>query len=200
MCRLSQDMGAELEDERLVGLVGRAQVGDPAAFDDIVRGLEQPLLGFARAHNANDPDGVANEVLLRAFRGIVLFEGGAPQFRAWIFQIARNVIADEHRAAGRRITPIPLEPARMPEIHDTTAPDRIEEIERVRHLLRSVPRDQKDVLVLRIIAGLSVAEVAEVLGKRPGAIRALQHRGLERLRREIALDPSHFGDPRRSSQ
>ena len=181
-------MSGTPEDEKLEGLIERAQVGDPAAFEDIVRILERPLLGFARAHGAPDPDAVTNEVLLRAFRGIVMFDGAAPQFRAWIYRIARNLIIDEQRAAARRPVSFPVEPARVPEVAELSSEDRLDEIERVTSLLAGIPTDQREVLVLRIVAGLNVAEVADVLGKRPGAVRALQHRGLERLRHELSRE------------
>lgn len=176
------------EDERLGRLIERAQVGDPAAFEEIVQSLEKPLLGFARAQGAFDPDGTANEVLLRVFRGILVFDGGPAQFRAWVYRIARNLIVDERRAAARRPDTFPTEPARLIEQRSAVDHDHVAEVGGVTQMLEGVPDDQRDVLIMRIVAGLSVAEVAEVLGKRPGAVRALQHRGLERLRRELSME------------
>jgi RNA polymerase sigma factor (sigma-70 family) len=177
------------EDQRLGRLIERAQLGDPAAFEEIVQGLEKPLLGFARAHGASDPDGTVNEVLLRVFRGILAFDGGPAQFRAWVYKIARNLLVDERRAASRRPDAYPTEPARLVEQRTAVDRDHLAEIDGITQLLEGVPDDQRDVLIMRIVAGLSVAEVAEALGKRPGAVRALQHRGLERLRRELTMEP-----------
>jgi RNA polymerase sigma-70 factor (ECF subfamily) len=182
-------MSDTAEDERLSQLIERSQIGDPAAFDEIIRTVEGPLLGFARARGATDPDGLINEVLLRAFRGILVFEGTAPQFRAWIFRIARNLLIDERRHAQRRPDEVPFEPLRLPESGHAPAIDHMDEAERVTTMLEGLPLEQREVLLLRIVGGLDVQEVAEVLDKRPGAIRALQHRGLTRLRRELLTEP-----------
>ncbi|MDE0801991.1 MAG: RNA polymerase sigma factor, partial [Acidimicrobiales bacterium] len=82
------------DDEQFERWVGSAQQGDPAGFDALVSALERPLVGFVRGRGASDPEGLVNEVLVRVFSGIADFEGNAPQFRAWVFRIARNLIID----------------------------------------------------------------------------------------------------------
>ena len=175
------------DDEQFERWVGSAQQGDPAGFDALVSALERPLVGFVRGRGASDPEGLVNEVLVRVFSGIADFEGNAPQFRAWVFRIARNLIIDERRTAGRRPDAVVTAPDQIPEspVHEAVA-DRFDQSERVETILAHVTSEQREVLLLRVVAGLSVEETAEVLGCRPGAVRALQHRGLKRLRQEFS--------------
>jgi RNA polymerase sigma factor (sigma-70 family) len=159
-----------------------AQAGQPGAFDELVRWIERPLVAFLDARGADDPHGMANDVLVRVFRGITAFQGGRVQFRAWVFRIARNMLVDEHRYLSRRPDMVPTVPEEVPEGATPDVADRIGERERVEALLANLTDEQREVLLMRIVAGLSVEETAQVLGRRPGAIRALQHRGLTRLR------------------
>lgn len=161
----------------------RARRGDPRGFDDLVRWLEGPLLGFLTARGADDPDGTANEVLVRAFRRIDGFEGGRVAFRAWIFRIARNALVDEHRRRSSRPPTVPMAPDALPDAPTLDSRlDHVGERERVEVMLACLTGEQREVLLLRVVAGLSVDETAEVLGRRAGAVRMLQHRALVRLR------------------
>lgn len=193
--RLSTDtmavsMSHEAEDEELAALLGRAQQGDPVAFDRLVLALQGPLTGFLRARGAADAEDLANEVLVRVFSGIVGFDGNVAQFRAWVFRIARNLVVDERRRAGRRPDTVPTAPDGLPEASAPSAePDHLDEVERVEGLLARVTADQREVLLLRVVAGLSVEETAQVLGRRPGAVRALQHRALHTLRQQVTRKP-----------
>ncbi len=174
-----------VDDRQFEVWIASAQEGDPAAFDSLVRALEGPLAGFLRARGASDPEGLTNEVLVRVFSGIAEFEGNAPQFRAWVFRIARNLLVDERRKTGRRPDTVATAPDQIPEPPSHgTVPDRLDQSERIEAILDQVTPEQREVLLLRVVAGLGVDETAEVLGCRPGAVRALQHRALKRLRQE----------------
>jgi RNA polymerase sigma-70 factor (ECF subfamily) len=182
----------DLADDAFAVLLHGARTGDPEAFDELVRWLEAPLVGFLRARGADDPDGTANEVLVRVFGGIPRFEGGAAQFRAWVFTIARNALVDERRHRARRPATVPTVPEALPDRATADAADAAEHIgerERVDALLADLTGEQREVLVLRIVAGLSVDETADAVGRRPGAVRALQHRALARLRANLARRP-----------
>lgn len=175
------------EEGPFAGRLAGAQAGDPRAFDELVVWLEQPLLGFLTARGADDPHGTANEVLVRAFRRIDSFSGGAAQFRAWVFRIARNALVDEHRRRSSRPVAVPHRPDALPEgaaVDDRL--DRLGERERVEALLGCLTGEQREVVLLRVVAGLSVDETAAAMGRRPGAVRALQHRALARLRAELS--------------
>ncbi|MDZ7674089.1 MAG: RNA polymerase sigma factor [Acidimicrobiales bacterium] len=188
-------MKYDADDAQFSEWVACAQQGDPAGFDSLVRALERPLAGFVRARGAADPEGLVNEVLVRVFSGIAGFDGNAPQFRAWVFRIARNLLVDERRRDGRRPHVVATAPDMLPEpifsqpAFSEPTPDRLDESERVEAILAQVTSEQREVLLLRVVAELSVEETAEVLDCRPGAVRALQHRGLKRLRQEFARKP-----------
>ena len=166
-----------------------AKAGFPSAFEVIFNRLARPLAAYFRTQGASDPAGSTNDVLLRVFRGIDRFEGDEGQFRAWVFTIGRNILVDERRRARRRVTTTAIEP-----IDDSRAaqPDseqgalaRLGSQDAVEAIRTLVP-DQREVLLLRIVGDLTIEQVATVVGKRPGAVKALQRRGLAALRRRIA--------------
>ena len=167
--------------------IQRAQAQDPRGFDALFRAFARPVTGYLRARGVGDPDGVANEVLLRVFRTVHNFQGDSTRFRAWVFTIARNAAVDDARRRRRRVGEAPLHAAPEPAGGDGEA-----EVlaglarDRVQRLLDGLSADQRDVLVLRIVAELSVAETAAVLDKSYEAVKALQRRGLGALRRAIS--------------
>jgi RNA polymerase sigma factor (sigma-70 family) len=163
----------------------RARAGEAAGFDALVRHLDPRLVGFARARGADDPEGLADDVLVQMCRSIGSFEGNLAQLRAWVFTIARNRLVDERRRASRRVDTRPTEPARLPDAPVPDTPLAADERERVDALLAGLTDDQREIVVLRIVVGLSVEETADVVGRRPGAVRALQHRALRTLRSEL---------------
>lgn len=176
-----------MNDPGVERAIERARQGDGGAFDALVRHIEKPLLGFVRARGADDPHAAASEVLVRVFHTLESFEGNAAQFRAWVFTIARNLVIDEHRQTARRTRTVPTDPHEMP---DTAVPSGdVSDTERVNALLADLTDEQREVVLLRIVAGLGVDEVAAALGKRPGAVRALQHRALGQLRKKLSGDP-----------
>ena len=174
-------------DGELEAAIEKAQAGDPRGFETLFRALGGSVVGYLRARSSSDPDGIANDVFLRAFHTIRTFEGDAQRFRAWVFTIAHHAAVDDARRLQRRVTETPL--AWAP---DAAGGDVETEVlaslahERVHALLSLLTPDQRDVLVLRIVADLSVADTATILGKRPEAVKALQHRALGALRRSIS--------------
>jgi RNA polymerase sigma-70 factor (ECF subfamily) len=175
---------------RFDGLLRGAKDGDPRSLDALVRLVDRPLVGYLRARGADDAEGLANEVLVKMCRHVVDFHGGERQFRGWVFTIARNRLIDEHRRAARRPELAPTPPAELPErASDRDPTDDQGQRERVEAMLATLTADQREVVILRIVAGLSVAETASVLGCRPGAVRALQHRALRQLRGKLSRTP-----------
>lgn len=167
-----------------------ARGGAPAAFETLHAMVAGPVHGFLRARGADDPEGLANEVLLRAFRGIDGFEGDATAFRSWVFAIARNALADQHRRRQRRPRLHLVAPDDMPHapgaVHDHAA---VLAEERVTELLADLTPDQREVLLLRVVADLPVREVARVMERTEGAVKLLQHRALEALRKKLSAQP-----------
>lgn len=173
-------------DEEFDRVLAGAQRGEPGAFEELVNLLEQPLVGFLRARGASDPESLANEGLVRVFGAIGGFAGNSAQFRAWVFTIARNLVIDDHRRRAKRPVTRVMDPGSLPEMEAAPDVDHIDEMERAERLLGLLTDEQREVVVLRVIAGLSVEETAQVVGRRPGAVRALQHRALTHLRQALA--------------
>jgi RNA polymerase sigma factor (sigma-70 family) len=168
-------------------LVSEARLGSIKAFDDIYRSLAGQVASYLRWHRATDPDGLTNDVFAQVHRNLPRFEGDEQGFRSWVFTIAHHRMIDDRRRANRQ-----------PQLQDELAVEEhmgLGDVEddafvvlahdRVRDLLTVLSPDQRDVVLLRIIADLSVEEVARMLDKREGAIKALQHRALATLRRHL---------------
>ena len=165
--------------------------GDDAALAVLYRASHPGLLRYLRVMEPVDADDLASETWLDVARGLGRFEGGEPQFRAWLFTIARRRVIDLRRQRTRQRTE-PVEPDLILPVPVADAAD--EAIERIstEDALRRVaalPRGQAEVVLLRVLGGFDVKEVARIVGKRPGAVRALQHRGLKNLSRAISREP-----------
>jgi RNA polymerase sigma-70 factor (ECF subfamily) len=174
--------------ERFSSLLAAAGEGDEAAWSEIYRGLAPAVLGYLRANGAPEPEDVLAEVFLQVARDLDSFEGDETGFRSWVFTIAHHRLIDARRHSARR----PLEPMdELPEPDPAFAPDaESEALARIRArelgtILSGLTADQRTVLLLRVVADLGVAEVARVVGKRPGAVKQLQRRALAAVQREL---------------
>jgi RNA polymerase sigma factor (sigma-70 family) len=173
---------------RFSALLDAAREGSDPAWAEIFRWLAPTVLGYLRANGAPEPEDTLSEVFLQAARDLPRFDGDERRFRAWVFAIAHNRLIDARRAAARR----PVEPVAEPLEPDIPAGDAADEAlatigrEEVHRVLAELSHDQRAVLLLRVLGGLTVAEVAVALGKRQGAVKALQRRGLAAVRRELA--------------
>lgn len=170
----------------LEALVGRARSGSPEAFAELYERLAGPVAGYLRARGVPDVEDATSEVFIAVLTGVARFEGDGDRFRAWVFTIAHRRAVDRWRRASRTPQLDPIEDA-PPRAVPSAEEDALASLgtARVRALLDLLSPDQRDVLLLRVVADLSLEQVAGVLGKREGAIKALQHRALARLRREI---------------
>lgn len=175
------------DDDELAAPLAAAVGGDQAGFAVLWRALHPALVRYLRVVVGEDAEDVASETWLQASRDLHRFTGGGPAFRAWLFRIARNRAVDQRRRAGRR----PEDPVETVD-GSAAAPDALTlAIEGAGtawalSVIASLPPDQAEAVMLRAVAGLSVADTAHVLGKRPGAVRIATMRGLRRL----------AGDPR----
>jgi RNA polymerase sigma-70 factor (ECF subfamily) len=173
-----------LEDEDLAGALNAAAGGDEAGFATLWRALNPALLRYLRVVAGEAADDVASETWLQAVRDLHRFSGDIAAFRVWLFRIARHRGIDERRRAIRR----------REDPHEAIGHDDLEVVPDVAlqviensdtdwalGLIASLPQDQAEAVLLRVVAGLDVAQTAEVLGKRPGAVRVAAMRGLRRL-------------------
>jgi RNA polymerase sigma-70 factor (ECF subfamily) len=162
-----------------------AQAGDEFAIGCLWRDVQPRLLRYLRARSGGAGEDLASETWLRAARRLASFRGGEIEFRAWMFTIARHVLIDWQRRVRRQPVQdvVPEDVADRTGQSDPAADHAMErmETERALGLIRQLTPDQADVILLRVVAGLDVARVARILGKKSTAVRVLQHRGLRRL-------------------
>jgi RNA polymerase sigma-70 factor (ECF subfamily) len=165
-----------------------AQAGAAWAFTRLWEDVGPAVFGYLRTRGAADPEDLASEVLLGVFARIGTFRGDERAFRSWVFTIAHHRLVDDRRAQARRRTPREYTQddytRRAPSAEDDAL--LAESTTRVRTALAGLSPDQCDVLTLRILADLTVEQVASVLGKPVGAVKSLQHRGLATLRRNLS--------------
>jgi RNA polymerase sigma-70 factor (ECF subfamily) len=164
-----------------------AQAGAGWASTQLWHEHAPAVAGFLRARGSREPDDLTSEVFLAVFDRLSAFRGDAAAFRSYVFTIAYRRLVDELRMRGRRGATLELladeDPRRASSAEDE-ATTRFGD-QRVLALIEALPVDQRDVMMLRIVADLTVEQIAVVLGKRAGAVKALQRRALERLRKEF---------------
>lgn len=169
-------------------VLAAAKSGAEWAWAAIYRDLAGPVTGYLAARGAAEPEDVASEAFLQVARDVASFEGDEAGFRSWLFVIAHRRLVDSWRAAGRRPHPVALADFQSePEGGNTEdeAVDRLATAELLSEFER-LTDDQRAVIALRIIGNLTLAETAKVLGRRIGAIKALQRRAILAL--QAALD------------
>jgi RNA polymerase sigma-70 factor (ECF subfamily) len=172
------------DDRDFPALLEAARAGDGRAWEVVFHWLAPAVAGYLRVQGAREVDDLTSGVFLGMVRGIATFQGDKNAFRSWVFVIAHRRLQDERRRRARRPEPAPLAD------DDGVAGGDVEDEvlwrlarERVESRCAQLAPDQRDVLLLRILGDLTVEQVAAVLGKSPGAVKALQRRGLEALRR-----------------
>jgi RNA polymerase sigma factor (sigma-70 family) len=158
--------------------------GRSAAFEHVLRPLLFPLRRYLRSQVGDAADDLVDEVLLSVWEHVGGFRGTEGQFRSWIFTIAHHRVVDEHR---RRREEHPLDRAESHAARDDTEAEAISRVAEgeLRRVLAALAPAQRQVLLLRLVADLSVEQTAAVLGRSSGAVKALQHRAIEAARLKI---------------
>jgi RNA polymerase sigma-70 factor (ECF subfamily) len=164
----------------------KARLGDELAVSCLFKAFYPALMQYVKRHAPGSEEDLVSETWLSAARGLHDFTGSVENFRAWLFLIARRRIVDFYRsrarspqtvsADGELQAPNPLETADV-------ALESLSTDQAISALVRDLSPDQAEVVLLRVVAGLSVEEVAQIMGKSPGSVRVLQHRALRRLAR-----------------
>lgn len=166
-----------------------ARRGQPAAIDGLLRQIRPIVVRYCRARlghiygHYHAADDVAQEVCIAVISALPRYRDMGRPFSSFVFGIASHKVADAMRSAAR--TAIPTED--LPDSPDNTpGPEESAvaciEAERARALLARLPRHQRELLVLRVLTGLSAEETGHTLGMSAGAVRVAQHRALARLR------------------
>ncbi|OBK71488.1 sigma-70 family RNA polymerase sigma factor [Mycolicibacterium fortuitum] len=179
--------------DRLDVVVAEAVAGDRNALSEVLEIIRPIVVRYVRARvgaterSGLSADDVAQEVCLAAITALPRYKDQGRPFLAFVYGIAAHKVADAHRAAARnRAEPTDVVPERLsldagPE---QTALDT-ESSERMARLLSVLPEKQREILILRIVVGMSAEETAEAVGSTAGAVRVAQHRALARLKNEI---------------
>ena len=145
---------------------------------DAYKALAPHVLAYLRAQRIGEPEDLLGEVFLQVARDIHRFSGDAAALRRWVFAIAHNRVLDARRRAARRPQ---VDDADVPEQPTGPPPEPVDPA--LIDALSSLTPEQREVILLRFVADLSLEDVAKLTKRKVGAVKALQHRGLENLGR-----------------
>ncbi|MFJ8051591.1 RNA polymerase sigma factor [Streptomyces luteogriseus] len=178
-------------DGELGAAVARAQQGDEAAFAVAYRFVQPGLLGYLRGLVGDDAEDVASDAWLEIARDLGRFRGDGAGFRGWTATIARHRALDHLRRQRVRPRSSALEQDVLELPGPQSTHDQALEALSTEHaleLVRGLPRDQAEAVLLRVVVGLDGPAAARVLGKRPGAVRTAAYRGLKRLAGQLGAE------------
>jgi len=193
--RLASRLPARTDDSDLRELTSLAVQGDRSAIESLLGELRPMVVRYCRArlgrvtgqyHIADD---VAQEVCIAVLSALPRYRDMGRPFASFVFGIASHKVADALRSSVRSAVPtqdLPDGPDDGPGPEETVV--RYIEVEHARRLLARLPRNQRELLLLRVVSGLSAEETGNVLGMSPGAVRVAQHRALARLRQMAELE------------
>jgi RNA polymerase sigma-70 factor, ECF subfamily len=165
-----------------------AQDGDETAFRVLFRHLQPRLLRYLTGLVGPDAEDVAADAWLQIARDLGSFHGDADKFRGWASRVARNRAIDHLRYMNRR----PVSSHQVDDLIDLVSNENVERsaldrlsTDKTIAMISLLPRDQAEAVLLRVVVGLDAATAAQVLGKRPGAVRTAAHRGLRALAKRL---------------
>ncbi len=175
--------------------MAHAVAGDETAFVQLYRELQPRILRYAITLVGPDGEDVAAEAWLQVARDIGGFDGDLDSFRGWVATITRHRALDLVRARSRRPVVVEDLTGQHTPATDDTAEEAIERLHTARAvaLVATLPTEQAEAVMLRAVVGLDVPTAAQVLGKRPNAVRVAAHRGLKRLAAQLD-DRSGLGE------
>ncbi|MBM4448552.1 MAG: sigma-70 family RNA polymerase sigma factor [Chloroflexi bacterium] len=176
-----------MQDEE--SLVRRAKERDEAALTQLYEGNFDKIYRYIvlKIGDRTEAEDMTQQVFLKAFKSISGYQSKGSPFSSWLFRIAHNQIVDYWRKKSKRPT-VPLEETLIGSSHSNPSSDveRKMEIEQLVAATRGLTEMQREVISLRFAGGLPVAQVARIMGKSEGAIKALQHSAVVSLRRIMA--------------
>lgn len=170
-------------------LLSAARAGEEHAWLAVYRELAPKVLGYLRARSCPEPEDVLGEVFLQVVRDLERFTGDESDFRSWVFTIAHHRLLDDARYRSRR--PVTLaDGGELPHSPDLLGNAEDEALDlvasgEIKRALRTLGEDRQTVLLLRLFGGLRVPQIAALMGKSVGAVKALQRRGLADLKEAL---------------
>ncbi len=172
--RLNQDSITETRSTK-VALVSLYE----QYYDSIVRYI------FIRINDQSEAENLGGDVFLRALQSLDSYRGRGEQMRSWLFKIAHNLVVDYLRKVSKRKS-ISMDEVEIPDRRNIEEAVETEfEIERLSKALKQLTSAQREVIGLRVFAGLSSAEAGKMLGKSSGAVREMQRAAVETLRKQM---------------
>jgi RNA polymerase sigma-70 factor, ECF subfamily len=182
-----------LSGERLDAVVAEAVAGKRDALRQVLEIIRPIVVRYCRARvgtterSGLSADDVAQEVCLAAITALPRYKDQGRPFLAFVYGIAAHKVADAHRAAARnRADPTDVVPERFSlEAGPEQMALDVESSARMNKLLAVLPEKQREILILRVVVGMSAEETAQAVGSTAGAVRVAQHRALARLKAEI---------------
>jgi RNA polymerase sigma-70 factor, ECF subfamily len=175
-------LGDVVETRLVAEAVRRAQLGDREALGFLYARYADNIHGYVRSivHDTHEAEDVTQQVFAKLMHVIGKYEERDVPFFAWVLRVARNVAVDHLR----RHRMVPVEEVRTSD-RGSTDPAADRPVNELRDALLTLPEDQREVLVLRHLAGLSPVEIARHTGRSEGSIHGLHHRGRRALRAEL---------------
>ena len=167
------------------GLVDAARRGEAWALTEVWQQFAPAVTGYLRGRGAAEPDDLTSDVFLAVFEKLRSFRGDETDLRAFVFTVAHHRLVDDLRRRARRGPSVEYDADADRRRSGSAKDEALDALhtQRVHALLAELSDDQREVLLLRVVADLSLEQTASALGKRVGAVKALQHRALATLRR-----------------
>jgi RNA polymerase sigma-70 factor, ECF subfamily len=175
--------------EHFPRVLAAACAGGEWAWRELYDAVAPQLTRYLRARGVPEPDDVVGETFVKVVRYIEGFEGDEAAFRTWVFTIGRNLVVDDLRKRTRRPVDVATDEQLLRAApHGDAERDAMRDLAtaHVEGILERLSVDQRDVLLLRILGGLTIGGIALVVGKKEGAVKMLQARGLAAIRKQIS--------------
>lgn len=179
-------------------VLSRASQGDKDAFGELYERYAERIFNYIyyRTGNVHDAEDLTARVFQRAMNHIQNYIDRGVPFSAWLYRIAHNLVANWHRDRSRKqeipIDEAPILPSRGD--HPETSLVRTEEQDALLRLIRRLPPERQNLLILKFVENLSNAEIGQIMGRSEGAVKSLYHRTLLSLRDEIGDQIQFRGD------
>ncbi len=161
---------------------------DPEAFGELYERHVRKIYNYIyyRTGNVHDAEDLTEMVFQRALRHVATFEDKGVPFTAWLYRIAHNLVANWHRDRSRRpVVPLDQHVAVSEgSAHPESEAMALEETELLMTIVRELPPDRQQLLILKFVERMSNAKIGEVMGRSEGAVKSLYHRTLNALREE----------------
>jgi RNA polymerase sigma factor (sigma-70 family) len=171
-------------------IIAGARAGNEKAWTCLYHCLAPQVRGYFAARGMRQPDDLTSEVFLEVARRIGCFQGDDDAFRTWVFTIAHSRLVDDIRRSQRRGKDAPLEQAAGVAAGDDVEGEVLARLrcEELAGLLDGLSEGQRDVVLLRVLGGLSVAEVAAVLHRTVTGVKVLHHRAVKAVHQRLAAN------------